>query len=92
MKHYHIVWGSILSQEPSILNFLDKEEALTKFEEIGRAVEEAEKFPNLPGTATKSEVDPKTLVIKIETHQTRICFVYCEHNDCDGKPNELALN
>lgn len=93
MFHYHIIWGAITGKDPSILNFTDREEALSKFEEIGRAVEEAEKFPNLPNTATKSEPDRDSIVIKIETLQTRICFVYCNHKDCDHEiPSPAALN
>lgn len=91
--HFHIVWGPIVSGKPNVLDFDDKQEALDKFVEIGKAVEQAEKFEDLPGTATKFELDDKTLVIKLETHQTRICFLYCGH-DCKShkKTDDFSLN
>lgn len=92
--HFHIVWGPIVSSKPSVLDFTDKQEALDKFIEIGKAIELAENFKDLPGTATKFELDSETLVIKLETNQTRICFLYCGHKDCESrkKANESMLN
>jgi len=78
--HYHIIWGPISGQTPSILDFDNKDEALDKFTEIGKTIEEAEKFDNLPLTATNCVLDDQTFVIKLETYQTRICFLYCEHS------------
>lgn len=91
--HYHIVWGPITSKEPTILNYTDRTEALEKFIEIGQAVEAAEKFDNLPGTAVKFQLDKQTLVFKVETTQTKICFLYCEH-ECpsEEKPFKHQLN
>lgn len=88
--HYHIVWGPISGTKPSVLDFDNKDEALNKFIEIGKTIEEAEKFENLPLTATNFELDSETFVIKLETYQTRICFLYCKHNCSDFEKSQLS--
>jgi hypothetical protein len=78
--HYHIMWGSNTTEEPAVLNFKDREEAISKFMEIVKTVEGAD---SQPPPWEKRTLDKKTTMFRMisATHKYILVYilVYCDN-------------
>jgi hypothetical protein len=86
--HYHILWGSNATDHPSVLNISDREEAISKFIEIVKTIEGADKDP--PPWEQKT-LDDKTYFFRMVSPTHKYIIVYCEHNcEKEAQPQHRA--
>lgn len=88
--HYHIFWGLKTSDEPFILNFSDKNEAVDKFISLIKDVE-GESVKDGPPPWQEREVDKNTYVFRIISPLYKYMLVFCK-NKCDINTKHFPLN
>jgi hypothetical protein len=76
--HYHIMWGSNTAEEPSVLNYTNRDEAISKFIEIVKTVEGADKPPP---PMEETVLNAKTRFFRMVTATHKYIIVYCD-NGC----------
>lgn len=90
--HYHIFWGLKTADEPFILNFSDKDEAVDKFISMIKDIE-GESVKDGPPPWEEKRFDENTYVFRIQTDLYRYMLVFCD-SDCEEKEhtNPLMIN
>jgi hypothetical protein len=90
--HYHIFWGLKTADEPFILNFSDKQEAIDKFISLVKDVE-GESAKDGPPPWDEKKFDDNTYVFRILSENYKYMLVFCK-NVCDHKEhtNPLMVN
>jgi hypothetical protein len=90
--HYHIFWGLRTADEPFILNFSDKDEAIDKFVALIKDVE-GDSVKDGPPPWEEKEIDKNTYVVRVQSDMYKYMLIYC-HNECGDQkvPNPLLVN
>lgn len=90
--HYHIFWGLKTADEPFILNFSDKDEAVDKFIALIKDIE-GEAVKDGPPPWEEKKFDENTYVFRIQSDKYRYMLVFCD-NTCANKEhtNPLMIN
>jgi len=88
--HYHIFWGLRTAEEPFVLNFSDKQEAIDKFIALVKDVE-GESVKDGPPPWDEKRYDENTLVFRILSPQYKYLLVYCK-NKCNTEKAAYPLN
>ena len=88
--HYHIFWGLKNAEEPSILNFSNKQEAIDKFISLIKDVE-GDSVKDGPPPWEEKKVDEKTLVFRIVSDSYKYMLVYCGYA-CETEIPAFPMN
>jgi len=80
--HYHIFWGLRTADEPFIINFSNKDEAVDKFTSLIKDVEGSESDDAPPWE--EQDFDKNTHVIRVQTPLYKYMLVCCA-NDCNNE-------
>ncbi len=90
--HYHIFWGLRTAEEPFILNFSDRDEAIDKFISLIKEIE-GDSVKDGPPPWDEVELNDKTRMFRILSDQYKYLLVYCSNNCNAEKPtNPLNIN
>lgn len=84
--HYHIFWGLKTADEPFILNFSDKTEALDKFISLVKDVTGEEAPPQ-----KEKEFDKNTYVVQVNSGLYKFMLIHCNY-DCDYSEHPFPMN
>ena len=87
--HYHIFWGLRTADEPFILNFSDKQEAIDKFISLVKDVE-GDSVKDGPPPWEEQKVDNMT-VFRIVSPLYKYMLVYCG-NSCNTETAPFPMN
>lgn len=88
--HYHIFWGLRTADEPFILNFSDKQEAIDKFISLIKDVE-GESVKDGPPPWEEQKFDKNTHVFRVMSPLYKYMLVYCE-NKCNTESATFPMN
>jgi hypothetical protein len=89
--HYHIFWGLKSADEPFILNFSDKDEAIDKYISLIKDIE-GESVKDGPPPWEEKAFDKNTYIFRIMTDKYKYMLVFCD-NDCSKEhANPLMVN
>ena len=89
--HYHIFWGLITADEPFILNFSDKLEAVDKFISLIKDVE-GDAVKDGPPPWEEKKFDENTYIFRIQSDRFRYMLVFCKNECNEEKQNPLMVN
>ena len=79
--HFHIFWGLKTADEPFVLNFSDKTEAIDKFISLIKEVE-GDSVKDGPPPWKEKEFDKNTYVVQVNTDLYKYMLIYC-NNVCE---------
>ncbi len=88
--HYHIFWGLKTADEPFILNFSDKNEAIDKFISLIKDVE-GDSVKDGPPPWKEKEFDKNTYVVQVQSDLYKYMLIYC-NNECDTSEHPFPMN
>lgn len=84
--HYHIFWGLKTAEEPFVLNFSDKTEALDKFISLIKDVTGEVELPQ-----KEKEFDKNTYMIQVNGGLYKFMLIHC-NNECDLDKPAFPIN
>ena len=76
------MWGPNTSETPAVLNFSDREDAITKFIDIAKTVEGGDKQPP---PMEEVVIDERTRFFRIISATHKYILVYCNNHCSEGK-------
>ncbi len=88
--HFHIFWGLKTADEPFVLNFSDKTEAIDKFISLIKEVE-GDSVKDGPPPWKEKEFDENTYVVQVNSELYKYMLVYC-NNECDYSEPPFPMN
>lgn len=92
--HYHIFWGLKIAEEPHILSFNDKTEAIDRFISLIKDIE-GDAVKDGPPPWKEKVLDDKCTVFQINGEKHKYMLLFCNYESChkeERKVDSKSLN